>query len=83
MIWNTPGLHDYHWVFHPDVAKRYGADFPEKVRQAFLKLNAANPEQAAILDLFKAKKFIPTKAENYTQIEAIGRESGLITGGER
>lgn len=83
VIWTTPGYHDYHWVLHPDAAKRYGADFPEKVRQAFLKLDAANPEQAAILDLFKAKKFIPTKAENYRQIEAVGREIGLITGEAR
>ena len=43
-----------------------------------LKLDASNPEQAEILELFGAEKFIPTKNENYAQIEAIGREIGKI-----
>nr|CAA9251217.1 ABC transporter, substrate-binding protein (cluster 12, methionine/phosphonates) [uncultured Armatimonadetes bacterium] len=78
VIHTTPPYHDYHWVLNPEVAKRYGPDFPGKVRQALLKLDASNPEHAEILDLFSAKKFIPTKADNYRQIEAVGREEDLI-----
>lgn len=79
VIWTTPAYHDYHWVLHPDT-RRFGPGFAEKVRAALLKLDPATPEQAEILDLFGAKKFIPTENADYAQIESIGREVGLITG---
>ncbi len=79
LIWQTPPYHDYHWVIRPDVAERYGDDFTQRVTDAFLKLDATNPEQAEILDLFNADKFIATENDNYVQIEAIGHEIGRIT----
>ena len=78
LLWITPPYHDYHWVIRSDVAQRYGADFVEKVRQAFLKLDIDNPEHKEILDLFGAQQFIPTANSNYAEIEAIGRELGKI-----
>lgn len=78
LIWQTPPYHDYHWVIRPDVSQRYGEDFPQKVTAAFLKLDPTNESQAQILDLFGAEKFIATENENYTQIEAVGREIGKI-----
>ncbi|GAB4525541.1 MAG: putative selenate ABC transporter substrate-binding protein [Anaerolineae bacterium] len=78
VIWRTPAYYDYHWVIRPDVRQRFGDDFVERVRQAFLKLDAANPEHREILDLFGAQRFIPTSNENYAEIEAIGRAIGKI-----
>lgn len=78
VIWRTPSYYDYHWVIHPDVKKNYGEDFVKKVQNAFLKLDPTVPEQKEILDLFEAKKFIPTQNSNYAQIEEIGREIGKI-----
>ncbi len=78
LIWRTPSYHDYHWVIRPDLTERYGADFPEKVIQAFLKLSPDDPQQKEILDLFGADKFITTQNDNYLQIEAVGREIGQI-----
>ncbi|MBD2776694.1 putative selenate ABC transporter substrate-binding protein [Iningainema tapete] len=77
-IWRTPTYYDYHWVINPQVQQRYGNDFIKKVQNAFLKLDPKIPEQKEILDLLQAQKFIPTKNENYTQIEKIGREIGKI-----
>lgn len=77
-IWTTPAYFDYHWVIRPDVADKYGADFKQKVQDALLKLDPNVPEQKEILDLFGAQKFIATKNENYSQIEAVGRENGMI-----
>lgn len=79
LLWTTPPYHDYHWVIRPDVNERYGDDFIERVTQAFLELDIDNPEQAEILDLFSAERFIRTENENYSQIEAIGRELGMVT----
>jgi phosphonate transport system substrate-binding protein len=78
LIWKTPTYHDYHWVIRPDINERYGDDFSEKVAQAFIKLDATNPDHKEILDLFGAEKFIATNNDNYAQIEAIGRETGKI-----
>ncbi len=78
VIWRTPAYYDYHWVINPVVEERYGQDFVEKVRAAFLKLDPEIPEHKEILDLFSAAKFIPTENSNYDRIEAVGREIGKI-----
>jgi phosphonate transport system substrate-binding protein len=78
VILETPTYYDYHWVIHPDAQNRYGEDFPQKVQSALLALDPENPDHGEILDLFGANRFIATKSENYTQIEAVGREIGKI-----
>ena len=79
-IWQTPAYYDYHWVVNSDkLNKQYGEGFTDKIQAALLKLDASNPEQAEILELFGAKKFIETKNDNYAQIEAVGREIGKIS----
>lgn len=78
-IWQTPAYYDYHWVVNADkLNEQYGEGFTEKVQAALLKLDASDPDQAEILELFGAEKFIETKNDNYAQIEAIGREIGKI-----
>ncbi|NEQ17710.1 MAG: putative selenate ABC transporter substrate-binding protein, partial [Moorea sp. SIO3E2] len=78
LIWRTPAYYDYHWVINPKVKERYGDDFVERVQAALLKLDPNVPEQKEILDLFGATKFISTKNDNYSEIEAIGRKIGKI-----
>ena len=78
VIWRSPAYYDYHWVINPAVQKRYGADFPQKVQAALIKLDPKVPEQKEILELFGAEKFIPTQNANYAQIEAVGRQIGKI-----
>lgn len=78
-IWQTPAYYDYHWVVNADkLNEQYGEGFTEKVQAALLKLDASNPDQAEILELFGAEKFIETQNDNYAQIEAVGREIGKI-----
>ena len=69
----TIGLHA------PDIAERYGDDFVQKVTDAFLNLDPNNAEEAQILDFFGAERFIVSENGNYAQIEAVGRDVGLIT----
>jgi phosphonate transport system substrate-binding protein len=77
-IWRTPAYYDYHWVINPAVKQQFGADFEQKVQVALFKLNPTVPEQKEILDLFNAKKFVPTQNANYAQIEQVGRDIGKI-----
>jgi phosphonate transport system substrate-binding protein len=78
VIWRSPAYYDYHWVINPAVQERYGADFPQKVQAALLKLDPKVPEQKEILELFGAGRFITTQNANYATIEAIGRQLGKI-----
>ncbi|NET34809.1 MAG: putative selenate ABC transporter substrate-binding protein [Cyanothece sp. SIO1E1] len=78
VIWRTPAYYDYHWVINPEVETRYGEDFLARVQTALLSLDPDVPEQAEILNLFGAKKFIPTTNTNYAQIEAVGKAIGKI-----
>jgi phosphonate transport system substrate-binding protein len=78
VLWTTPAYYDYHWVIRPGVAERYEADFLTKLKNAFMSLDAADPQQKEILDLFGATKFIETQNSNYDQIEEVARELGKI-----
>ena len=77
-IWRSPAYFDYHWVIQPELDERYGEGFSDRVRDAFLALDPEVPEQAEILALFGAERFIETRSENYESIEQIGREIGKI-----
>jgi phosphonate transport system substrate-binding protein len=54
------------------------ADLKKKLTDAFLALDANKPEDKAIMELQRASKFIPTKAENYKNIEAAAKNAGLL-----
>lgn len=77
-IFRTPAYYDYHWVARPELLARDGGDLIDKIEEAFLNLDPSDPEQAEILELFPAERFIETDNDNYAVIEEIGREAGLI-----
>lgn len=70
----TPTYFDYNWTVRGDLDPA----LVKKLREAFLKLDPANPEHKAILDLQRAARFIPTKAENYAGIEQAAHAAGLL-----
>jgi phosphonate transport system substrate-binding protein len=69
----TPPYFDYNWTVRGDLDPKIQA----KLRDAFLKLDAANPAHKEIMALQRASKFIPTKAENYKGIESAAH-AGLL-----
>lgn len=79
-IFRTPEYYDYHWVVQPTLDERFGDGFEDRFVDALAALDASDPDDAAILDLFGAGSFIPTESSNYDAIEAVGRDAGLITG---
>ncbi|AZL75547.1 MULTISPECIES: putative selenate ABC transporter substrate-binding protein [Pseudomonas] len=70
----TPTYYDYNWT----VRGNMDPALKEKIKQAFLALDPAKPEQKAILDLQAASRFIETKPENYQGTEQAAREAGLL-----
>ena len=74
VISTTPVYFDYNWTVHADMP----AALKEKITRAFLDLSKASPEGKEILELQRATRFVPTRAENYKGIEAAARSAGLL-----
>lgn len=70
----TPPYYDYNWTVHAAMP----AATRDKLAKAFLDLPKATPEGKEILELQRATKFVPTKAENYKGIETAARSAGLL-----
>lgn len=65
----TPSYYDYNWT----VRGSLDPALKEKIKQAFLSLDPANPADKAILDLQAASRFIETSPDNYKGIEEAAR----------
>ena len=74
VFYTTPGYYDYNWTVRADMDPA----LREKLTNAFLALDAKNPQDKEILDLQRTARFIPTKAENYNAIETAARSAGLL-----
>ncbi len=74
LIYETPTYFDYHWVARPEL----DADLQNKIVNALAALDPSNAEHAEILEFFGAESFIGTESDNYSDIESVGRASGLI-----
>ncbi len=70
----TPPYFDYNWTVRPGLDPA----LTKKITGAFLKLDPANPEMKAILDLQRASRFIPTQDSNYDGIENAAKSAKLI-----
>ena len=74
VFYTTPGYFNYNWSVHADMPKA----MQDKVKAALLALDPAKPEQAEILKLNRATRYIETKPENYKGLEAAARSAGLL-----
>jgi phosphonate transport system substrate-binding protein len=74
VFYTTPTFFDYNWSVHADMP----ATQREKLAKAFLDLDKSTPQGREILELQRATKFLPTKAENYKGIETAAKSAGLL-----
>lgn len=70
----TPPYFDYNWTVRGDLDPL----LVKKLTEAFLKLDARNPEHAEIMQLQRASKFIATRQANYDGIEQAAKAAGLL-----
>lgn len=70
----TPPYFDYNWTVRGDLDPAV----VQKIKAAFLALDASRPEHKAILDLQRATRFIETKPENYDGIQEAAKTAGLL-----
>jgi phosphonate transport system substrate-binding protein len=74
VFYTTPPYYDYNWTVHADMP----AAMREKLTAAMLELNRETSPGKEILELQRATRFVPTKADNYKGIEAAARSAGLL-----
>ena len=74
VFYTTPGYYDYNWTVRADMDPA----LRKKLTDAFLALNRDNAQGKEILELQRATRFIPTKAENYKPIEEAAKNAGLL-----
>jgi phosphonate transport system substrate-binding protein len=74
VFYTTPGYYDYNWTVRADMDPA----LRQKLTDAFLALDKSDPKDKEILELQRATKFIPARAENYRAIEAAAKNAGLL-----
>ena len=74
VFYTTPTYFDYNWTVRKDM----DPTLKTSITDAFLSLKPEDDTGKEILDLQRASGFIPTSAENYTDIENAAKSAGLI-----
>jgi phosphonate transport system substrate-binding protein len=74
VFYTTPPYYDYNWTVRSDMDPA----LRKKLTDAFLSLSPDNPQHKKILELQRASRFIPTRAENYKAIESAAHSAGLL-----
>jgi phosphonate transport system substrate-binding protein len=79
VFFTTSAFYDYHWVIRGDTDEVYGAGTTQKIQDALLRVRIdAGERERAIAEAFQTDKFIRTTNENYSAIESIARQLGLV-----
>ena len=73
VVWQTPPYPDYHWTIRPDVDRKFGDGFADRVREALLAI-----ESDEILSAFPRSGFIPASNDDYLPIQRVAQEIGLL-----
>jgi phosphonate transport system substrate-binding protein len=74
VVLTTPPYYDYNWSVHADMP----AATREKLAAALLSLSRDDPAGREILELQRATRFVPTRADNYKGIEAAAKSAELL-----
>ncbi len=74
VFYTTPPYYDYNWTVHAEMP----AALRDKLAAAFLALSRDTAEGKEVLELQRATRFVPSKADNYKGIEAAAKSAGLL-----
>jgi phosphonate transport system substrate-binding protein len=74
VFWTTPPFFDYVWV----ARKGLDPKLASAVRESFLALDPADPQQKQILDTLAASKYIPANDSDYDKLRQAAIQAGLL-----
>lgn len=73
IIWTTPYYADYNLTVHPDLNEMFGSDFIDKLQKVLVEC-----EDKAVLKAFNRDKLIPAQNSEFSGIEKVAKELGLM-----
>ena len=74
VFWTTPPFFDYVWV----ARKGLDAKAANAVRDAFLALDPADPQQKQILESLSASKYVLANDSDYDKLRQAAVQAGLL-----
>jgi phosphonate transport system substrate-binding protein len=74
VFFTTPPFFDYVWV----ARKGLDAKLAEAFSSAFLKLDANEPQQKAVLEILRAKKYVRASDGDYDRLRQAASDAGLL-----
>jgi phosphonate transport system substrate-binding protein len=74
VFWTTPPFFDYIWVARKGLDPKRAA----AVRDAFLSLDAADPQQKQILESLSASKYLAANDADYEKLRQAATQAGLL-----
>ena len=78
-FYTTPPYFDYHWVARGDLDEEFGDGATERLLKALLALRSDDGGvDQEIMAAFDSNRFITTNNENYSDIEQVARDLGII-----
>ncbi|CAA9358815.1 MAG: ABC transporter, substrate-binding protein (cluster 12, methionine/phosphonates) [uncultured Frankineae bacterium] len=75
---SSPPFFDYHWLASPEIDEVHGEGTTDRIVDALLSMDSAGPEAQRVLALFEDDSFVETNDDNYTRIEEVARDLGLV-----
>lgn len=75
VFYTTPAFMDYVWAARKDLTP----SLADRFTNAFLKLDARQPQDKAILDFLSATKYVRATDSSYDRLRQAAREAGLLT----
>ena len=73
VIWKTPFYADYNWTAHPDLEKRFGVGFIDRVQQALVGIEDPELLQALLRD-----RLIPAENSEFDGIARVAKDLNMI-----
>src|SRR6266850_1926333 len=74
VFWTTPPFFDYVWVARKGLDEKAA----NAVRDAFLALDPADPQQKQILESLSASKYVPANDSDYDKLRQAAVQAGLL-----
>jgi phosphonate transport system substrate-binding protein len=74
VFYTTPAFFEYVWAARKGIDPKLSQSFAD----AFLKLDASNPEHKILLDLLNATKYLRAEDSNYDRLRQAARDEGLL-----
>ena len=73
IIWQTPPYADYNWTAHPDLEKKFGEGFTDRLQQALISI-----DDPTLLAALPRTRLIAARNEEFNAIRQVAEELGMV-----